>query len=130
MKPPKNRRGFIRAAALAILDDSSLSGDEKVQATALLRLLDQHDLSPLITALGSGEHSSEVIECFTAMAETQLRKEFHKFLNQPTAATPAFPHFMLHLLLPRCDRALVERDLDEQFEAEKEDPLLGPRCAK
>jgi hypothetical protein len=39
-------------------------------------------------------------------------------------------HFLLHLLVPRCDRQIVERDLEEQFEEEASDLRLGPRQAR
>jgi hypothetical protein len=41
-----------------------------------------------------------------------------------------FAHLLLHLFLPRCDRELTERDLEEQLEDELQDPLIGLRWAR
>jgi hypothetical protein len=50
---------------------------------------------------------------------------------KPIAATLTnLCHFLLHLFLPRCDRQIVERDLEEQFEEEASDLRLGPRQAR
>ena len=56
----------------------------------------------------------------------------NKTAAQPTdaPAVPNFAYFLLHLFLPRQDRAVVLRDLEEQFEEEAHDPRLGPGSAK
>jgi len=46
------------------------------------------------------------------------------------AGVPGFPYFLLHLFVPYEQRALVLRHLEEQFQQESQDSLLGTSLAK
>jgi hypothetical protein len=46
------------------------------------------------------------------------------------SSRPNLGHFLLHFFVPRSDRQIVERDLEEQFEEEASDPRLGLRQAR